>query len=44
MKKNDTLKKTILKPKRQTIDFLLKFSKSLEIIKIKDRSFLIVKN
>ncbi len=44
MKKIDTLNKSQLKPKQQTIDFLLRFSKSLEIVKMKDKSFLMVKN
>lgn len=36
MKKNDSLKVKTLKPKKQTIDFLLNFSKSLEIVKSKN--------
>ena len=35
MKNNDSLKMKSLKPKKQTIDFLLNFSKNLEVVKIK---------
>lgn len=44
MKKNDSLKVKTLKPKKQTIDFLLSFSKSLEIAKGKTANFPISKN
>lgn len=44
MKNNDSLKAKSLKPKKQTIDFLLNFSKSLEVIKVKDSSIHISKN
>lgn len=44
MKKNDSLKVKTLKPKKQTIDFLLNFSKSLEIVKSKSTNYPISKN
>lgn len=44
MKKNDSLKVKTLKPKKQTIDFLLNYSKSLELVKTKSKSFPISKN
>ncbi|WP_300669712.1 hypothetical protein [Soonwooa sp.] len=36
MKKNDTLALKSLKPKKETIAFLLNYSKSLEVVKLKD--------
>lgn len=39
MKNNDSLKTKILKPKKQTIDFLLSFSKSIEVVKIKNNLY-----
>ncbi|PXW13492.1 hypothetical protein C8D70_109109 [Chryseobacterium sp. CBTAP 102] len=44
MKKNDSLKVKTLKPKKQTIDFLLNFSKSLEVVKSKSKNYPITKN
>lgn len=44
MKKNDSLKVKTLKPKKQTIDFLLNFSKSLEVVKSKSKNYPISKN
>jgi len=44
MKKNDSLKVKTLKPKKQTIDFLLNYSKSLELVKTKSKNFPISKN
>ncbi|SHM39445.1 Uncharacterised protein [Chryseobacterium nakagawai] len=44
MKKNDSLKVKTLKPKKQTIDFLLNFSKSLEIVKSKSKNYPVTKN
>lgn len=45
MKKIDILKKgNLLKPKASTIDFLLKFSKSIEIIGTGKKNFAIIKN
>ncbi|CAM2774929.1 hypothetical protein CHFL109739_00320 [Chryseobacterium flavum] len=44
MKKNDSLKVKTLKPKKQTIDFLLNFSKNLEIVKSKSKNYPISKN
>ena len=44
MKKLDTLKKKDLKPKKETVDFLLSFSRSTEVLKIKQKNILISKN
>jgi hypothetical protein len=44
MKKNDSLKVKTLKPKKQTVDFLLSFSKNLEVAKIKNKNYSISKN
>ncbi len=44
MKNNDSLKMKCLKPKKQTIDFLLSFSKSLEVVRIKDQPYQLSKN
>lgn len=44
MRKNDSLKVKTLKPKKQTIDFLLNFSKNLEVLKIKNKNYPISKN
>lgn len=44
MKSNDSLKTKSLKPKKETIDFLLRFSKNLEAIKIKNNLCQITKN
>jgi len=44
MKKNDSLKVKTLKPKKQTIDFLLSYSKSLELVQTKSKNLPISKN
>lgn len=44
MRKNDSLKVTALKPKKQTVEFLLNFSKSLEVVKTKSKNYPISKN
>jgi len=44
MKKNDSLKVKTLKPKKETIDFLLNYSKSLEVVKTKTKNYPISKN
>lgn len=44
MKKIDSLNKKILKPRKQTIDFLLSFSKSIDVIQIREKNYLISKN
>ncbi|MBB6333161.1 hypothetical protein HNP24_004185 [Chryseobacterium sediminis] len=44
MKKNDSLKVKTLKPKKQTINFLLNFSKSLEVVKGKGKNYPVLKN
>ncbi len=36
MKKIDTLNEKLLKPKKQTIDFLLSYSKSIAVLKSKN--------
>lgn len=44
MKKLDTLKAKKLKPKKSTVAFLLKFSKSIEIVRTPEETFIISKN
>ncbi|SKB80660.1 hypothetical protein SAMN05421800_10968 [Chryseobacterium balustinum] len=44
MKNNDSLKMKSLKPKKRTIDFLLNFSKNLEVVKIKKNHYHLSKN
>ncbi|WP_262483922.1 hypothetical protein [Chryseobacterium sp. ERMR1:04] len=44
MKKNDSLKVKALKPKKETIDFLLNFSKNIDVAKTKSKNYLISKN
>ncbi len=44
MKKDYTLNEKRLKPKKQTIDFLLSFSRSIEVLKIKNKYHLVSKN
>ncbi len=44
MRKNDSLKVKTLKPKKQTIDFLLSFSKNLDVVTTKTRNYPISKN
>ncbi len=44
MKKNDTLSKKLLKPRKQTIDFLLQYSKSIETVKTKTKMVIVSKN
>lgn len=44
MKKFDTLNKKLLKPRKQTVDFLLNFSKSTTVLKTKTKSIVISKN
>lgn len=44
MKKNYSFEKQILRPKKSTIDFLLNFSKSMSIVRIKNIEFVITKN
>ena len=43
MKKNDTLNENLLKPKRQTIDFLLSYSKSIAVLKTKTKNQIVPK-
>ena len=45
MKKNDTLTKKALTPKKETIDFLLSYSKNLQPMKTKlKKNILVSKN
>lgn len=44
MKKIDTLNAKKLKPKKSTVNFLLNFSKSLEVIRTKAEVYRITKN
>ena len=44
MKKNDTLNEKLLKPKKQTIDFLLSYSKNLAVLKTKSKNLTVSKN
>lgn len=44
MKNNDSLNVKLLEPKRKTIDFILNFSKAISVLKIKNKSFVLVKN
>lgn len=44
MKKNDILKTKLLKPKKETIDFLLSFSKSIEVLKLNTKIHIVSKN
>lgn len=44
MKKKDSLTVKILKPKKQTVDFILRFSQSLAALKMPKTTFLVSKN
>lgn len=44
MKKNDTLNGKALKPKKTTIDFLLRYSKSLAVLQTQSLSVAMLKN
>lgn len=44
MKKNDTIAVNVLIPKKQTIDFLLKFSKCIAVIEVGNRDHVVFKN
>ncbi|SEF73753.1 hypothetical protein SAMN05421847_0776 [Halpernia humi] len=44
MKNLDTLKAKILTPKKETVLFLLQFSKSITVIKSKNKKYLVSKN
>ncbi|WOC52528.1 hypothetical protein BPO_1881 [Bergeyella porcorum] len=45
MKNNNLLKLKLLKPKKQTIDFLLNYSKSIKVLSTAtNKSFVIMKN
>ncbi|WP_262483854.1 hypothetical protein [Chryseobacterium sp. Leaf180] len=44
MKNNDSLKMKSLKPKKETIDFLLRYSKNIEVVEIKKVRHVLSKN
>ncbi len=44
MKKNDFLKEKLLKPKKQTVDFLLNYSKSLCALKTRSKIQIVSQN
>jgi len=44
MKKIYTLNEKLLKPKKQTIDFLLSYSKSIAVLKSKTKNQIVSKN
>lgn len=44
MKKNDTLNEKLLKPKKQIIDFLLSYSRSIAVLKTKSKNQIVSKN
>lgn len=44
MKKIDSLNTKMLKPKKGTIQFLLNFSKSIEVVKMPNKKMVINKN
>lgn len=44
MKKIDTLNEKLLKPKKQTIDFILSYSKSIAVLKSKTKNQIVSKN
>lgn len=44
MKKNDTLNGKTLQPQKTTIDFLLRFSKSVAVIQTRNLSVAMLKN
>ncbi|MBB5332165.1 MULTISPECIES: hypothetical protein [Chryseobacterium] len=44
MKKFDILNEKLLKPKKQTIDFLLSYSRNIEVVKTKSKIHIVSKN
>lgn len=44
MKKNDILNENHLKPKKQTVDFLLSYSKSIGLLKTKTKNQIVSLN
>lgn len=44
MKKNDTLNGKFLIPKKHTIDFLLSYSRSIQVLKTKSKIQTVTKN
>lgn len=42
MKKNDTLTTKALMPKKEIIDFLLNYSKNIEVVKTKNKKTILV--
>lgn len=44
MKKNDTLNEKLLKPKKNTVDFLLNYSRNLKVLNGRSTNYLVSKN
>ncbi len=44
MKKIDSFTHKLLKPKKETVEFLKQFSKSIEIVKTQNKKVLVSKN
>lgn len=44
MKKNYTFKKPTLSPRKTTIDFLLRFSKNIVVLRLQNQNFIVSKN
>lgn len=44
MKKIDTLNQKLLKPRRQTISFLMSYSSSIDVLKTKSTTLIVHKN
>lgn len=44
MKKLDTLNKNLLQPRKATVEFLLKYSKNIATVSLKQRLLLVSKN
>ncbi|SEV83959.1 hypothetical protein [Kaistella antarctica] len=44
MKNNYTLNERVLKPKKQTIDFLLSYSQSIQLLKLNSKIHIVSKN
>lgn len=44
MKNIDTLNEKLLKPKKETVEFLLSYSKSIAVLRTKSKNLIISKN
>ena len=44
MKNNNTFFVKVLKPRKKTIDFLMKFSKSIAVLEVTGKNFVVSKN